>query len=1294
MAIKVKRFAALSLTLMFLLVCICGIAGTRVLGEEQPTQLEQIEKMKRNGYGWTNAPLVIQKTDPRTKVLVETYPGLVMLKQTQTKFRVQIEMLEGWTIMETRIYIGLEDPPTAAGKKPITALFPYREIFNEPVSSPVSSYELLLDPVEDLGIESFQRHRGENLNIVVYVHARGPGEKGRVVLEKAWARGEMENPTPSYPDPKNPNTYPFIEGTTDVCYILYEIMDENENDMFRKNVSKEPECETSKAKIEIMHYYVQARAANGDPVELGYRFIEDFTGELDDEGNPVYIETEEQVRNVVKPLVSVYAQEVPGNNYPDIYTGELTNCASDVFASVSLDEGNSWKVTNLSRAADRSSFTLGDASLYPGFEFPGEVKKPNVKQQGNTVMVAWTSKYARSGSPTYARSEYLPELDADGNKVIDLEGNVVYTDVPDPYYEDDIWGVGGAQRSKDYTNVEAGFPGIEIPYSVVWICRGFIEEDGTIIWMKPERLTSGRRDAEQVAVASSPAGYAVIWQEDPDGLRPGDGAGPGHGWSGATTNHKTDIWYSYITMEDFYEIDEDFISGGEGYTGNEPDKGKGRPKALVPMKLPVRISDNDTLNLKNMKISASEDNLQPYTGTDYPYADKDKLFKLYKSEIIYDSEFENETETAAIGIYSCDDGGCGSSEGEGGQGKGDFLGSHRYGLADDSPLWRDDGDNKGPYILFYEKMSNSPVHPEIRYVAITADDVLLDGNTGGSRPNIMLQNYTNSTGVTSAWAVIGYEESKGTGSGPPDREDGEDGGCGCGDDEGDKEPGTGAGSDRYYPDRGKNVIYHSFDFQKPHTVSAGDVLNPQEVVENEEGELELSWLVDAEGEPKLDWKGDPMPNYENARRPRFIIQSMKNAKDSISGVGDDTTGTVMVSVFKMGREGKGRPSDIIMVRWEISKTYNGNPYLFSNLAMRDADYAEDKIVDWQNLSSVTPLAGGYVVEYTQKGEAYNRIYEWEQTEDNLYDFTWTEPGLDARAHRGFLKGDFLAIAMNFTPNWRQARNGHDIYNCYIRRSFDGGKTWTTDPEGEGVTQQEILKEITGTDDEGKTTFVRYVDEQTYGPGEFQPMRNVSLLKNNKVITIEPRLVGAPGTTWTDLSKLDDEIEDENGLTQRERFLNILGDKFVPYKVDPNNSDIWMLYRQDQQDAEAFWMTYGTETVINKDGSGGDAADIFYSFSTDRGETFGNTSEDYLKEDKETELNPFESWDWLAKDRRGIEMEQAECQIRYLPDGSVFYAVWNEASDEGSDAIFRRILRKALVGDISSIVRIYEKPVKE
>ena len=55
------------------------------------------------------------------------------------------------------------------------------------------------------------------------------------------------------------------------------------------------------------------------------------------------------------------------------------------------------------------------------------------------------------------------------------------------------------------------------------------------------------------------SGFAIAWQEDPDGLRPGKGKGPGEGWSGAISNHKTDIWYTYITQEDFAIVDEHFV---------------------------------------------------------------------------------------------------------------------------------------------------------------------------------------------------------------------------------------------------------------------------------------------------------------------------------------------------------------------------------------------------------------------------------------------------------------------------------------------------------------------------------------------------------------------------------------------------------------------------------------------------------------------------------------------------------------------------------------------------------------
>jgi hypothetical protein len=100
----------------------------------------------------------------------------------------------------------------------------------------------------------------------------------------------------------------------------------------------------------------------------------------------------------------------------------------------------------------------------------------------------------------------------------------------------------------------------EIPYSCVWTARGTIElvppgqgstvtadEVWGVRWRKAERLTSGRRDAYKLSIDGvEGAGFALSWQEDPEGLRPGYGEGPGEGWSGATGNHKTDIWYSSI----------------------------------------------------------------------------------------------------------------------------------------------------------------------------------------------------------------------------------------------------------------------------------------------------------------------------------------------------------------------------------------------------------------------------------------------------------------------------------------------------------------------------------------------------------------------------------------------------------------------------------------------------------------------------------------------------------------------------------------------------------------------------
>jgi len=75
---------------------------------------------------------------------------------------------------------------------------------------------------------------------------------------------------------------------------------------------------------------------------------------------------------------------------------------------------------------------------------------------------------------------------------------------------------------------------------------------------------------------------------------PGEQAGPGEGWSGATTNHKTDIWYSYIETGKFDAEDPDFVPSNEDpqYLTNENANGdgEGRFKALHQMSLPVRLN--------------------------------------------------------------------------------------------------------------------------------------------------------------------------------------------------------------------------------------------------------------------------------------------------------------------------------------------------------------------------------------------------------------------------------------------------------------------------------------------------------------------------------------------------------------------------------------------------------------------------------------------------------------------------------------------------------------------------------
>ncbi len=889
--------------------------------------------------------------------------------------------------------------------------------------------------------------------------------------------------------------------------------------LLKKNVSKNPGMKSDKAKLEIMPVYVPATRADELATTVLYH---------DADGNVI------DSRNIAKPLVVSYLEEVEGTD------------TADVFVAISRDDGETWKRRNISKTADKTSRA----------GYPGESQKPMLKVKDNMIFVAWTDKYCQGGRPAYAinlcddPATEIVETPETGCAVYctgnpDEATQVCTADYPgdDGYFKDDLFGVGGPQRSVIYEDYpEMG----EVAFSCVWTARGIIEPtSGEIVWFKPERVTSGRRDAYQLfAGAGEDVAFAIVWQEDPRGLMPGEGDGPGEGWSGANTNNKADIWLSYITEKDFAKIDADYPINGHGDNFDIVDLDPelaGRVKALVPMSLPVKVSDNDVCSLENMDP----------------------------------------------------DGGGGEHDFD-----GEGQGTHRYcGTLENVGTAEAPGSN--PLCAYTVEKANP--NGDIHNVCVTADGRLLDGNTGASRPMIFVQPYKKPDGTKSAWAIIGYEESKGVGIPPEsDHEDGDDS---CGSDESsDGVIVISSGEEdeaKYKADMGKNVIYHSFDLFNPETVGAGGIINLPET--DEFGSP--VYVLNEDGTLFLDWKGEPVLAYENARRVRFIPQSKSKAGPSK---------TVLVALYRQGEEGSGKPADVFMRRMTAPST--GNPYAFKNF-----------VPGAQNVSSVTPTV---MFQDPFDAEKPNKMLRWTWSPANLADSSAKNPYTDALAQRGALDGDSLIIAYSLTPNW--GRNANDKYDLFVRRSFDGGQTWTTDPLDPESIEHSVVFRVPVLDYETQTvTWDEEVVTTAYAPGDAEPPRNVSNLRNNRISVLEPRLVKAPGTILT------------GG---------------------------YPLYPEDVQDTDVYQLAYGIE--FNQNQAPNDVVfpkmpmDIYYSRTMDKGQRY----ETVIVTPQDGSGKPQEGWNLLAKDTP----QQGAAQLRQTPDGSRMYAVWLEESSQGSDIVFRRV----------------------
>lgn len=383
-------------------------------------------------------------------------------------------------------------------------------------------------------------------------------------------------------------TEPVIAGTDLFCDGVIEVTstvakDFNASQVIGVNVSSASTDDASR---------VNPNAAN-TLVRLGTISIPPLTsGGADANGT-----TKE---SLVHPLLISYAEQVYadarftpeyelGDGSADI--GDPTHW-DDIFVSLSRDDGTTWKKykisDNISKAINvRSSIDVqwdlnGDHVLQTDekIAYPPHAHKPTMVASGNNILVAWHSKYCPSGNPL------------DLTQVTATDGTTSY---PTDYFK-----MNGTQGSILYTADDGsvmiapnGKYVYEVPFSCVWTARGIFNTDtNEIDWMQPQQLTSGTRDANKVTIAEavpgagSPAGFAITWQEDPEGLRSGGGEGPGDGWSGATTNHGADIWYSMITMDDF--VQTDWASAT-------------KPVPTVNFSYPVRVTDNEACKVGDTK---------------------------------------------------------------------------------------------------------------------------------------------------------------------------------------------------------------------------------------------------------------------------------------------------------------------------------------------------------------------------------------------------------------------------------------------------------------------------------------------------------------------------------------------------------------------------------------------------------------------------------------------------------------------------------------------------------------------
>ena len=1129
----------------------------------------------------------------------------------------------------------------------------------------------------------------------------------------------------------------------------------DDGELVRKSMSKvsgnpvlDPLPEAEHAFIDMMKFYVPAQASNGDPVTIDYVTVD---GDIAKQAS------------AAKPLVSVF---INGPVVGVDGTGFVGHGARDAYAAVSLDDGITWKSTNLSDSASLSSYdvtvpfpdptdngdplddivfdpdgiTIDRARLIeigrfdilyinggeaprgsvveirdaftqevistrrvirrsgewldlvllrddvpcliqagidgvfgPAIEvegapagcadagepamiteYPGDVINIFQATAGNYTIAAWPSRFCSSGKPNYSLGS---SDEARRDAIADYLGIDLTTPSADDLYLTDMYGVAGSQGSVDYTEdrFEQNQPVGEVPFACLWTARGVLVQgddprtDATELsymrWFKAERLTSGARDVNRIETKCvAGAGCAVTWQEDPEGLRPGQGEGPGEGWSGAIANSQTDVWYSYVPWANFANVadsaDSTSILTFEDWlaTGDTT-----KPQVGIPMAMPMRVTDNARCNVENPK----------------PYCNGSAIQA-------------NHT---------------------------DVLNPLDYGLK----------DMCAATIQIPTGRSGTPSD-----ICVTEDGLPLVGNIAATRPRLGLFGYDSDgdTVTDSAWVVFQAEESKGLGAfGFVDGDinspcDPEEDGDTC-----------------IAFDEGKNVWYYSFSM----SLNDANAANPDGLIANLAGHGNML------NQPEVNWEtGEFFPaantanlwnfsgydfdiyNTEIARRGSLLAQP-------ISKFGP--AGLAALPAWKQGVMNQGGPADVMVRRILAPEGFDAtidNPYAFRNMdceltgqspfypdgvcmdpAINLSGSVPDSCVDSATggevpcptvtfdgtsfgIGDTNPILQGLVqgegnttkvltwhqcpAEFTQvSGEETPNCDNDARTEGDstLADQSWYNPLDVAKGHRGFLDGDFVMMLYAWSPNWRTNAVGNDRYELYVRRSFDGAATWTTLPSsftasngesysGDGTVTCETFRasETGGGDIEEPHVC------NEYAAGANEQARNVTQLKSMRFTTLDPRYA-ASGSPYGD------------SITE-----------------DPFGTG-YAFTEDDTVNPSRYFIVYETGDNTTTAEGEPEPDDLFYS----RAVNFGD---DYQVWAEETDLSvcypsdphdqdvPEElvgsgfcnEFDQLDQGTPGLQASEASMEAN--PSGSFMYGVWAQWAhdDEGelndADAMARRV----------------------